>query len=366
MRLLMTTDTVGGVWTFTKELSEALLHGSDEVTLVSFGRAPSREQHGWAQDTEDLWPKSFRFVPTDLPLEWMQNNSDLYPAAGALLLQLIESLQPEMLHLNQFCFGALPTHLPKIVTAHSDVLSWWSSCRGALSEMKEDRWLETYKDLVRRGLDGADHVTAPTCWMLDQIAALYGAPRSSSVVFNGRSLKRKQGGERRVQAVTAGRLWDEAKNISMLQQVSGSIPILVAGDSSFEGNAVLDSPRLQFLGSLSESAMLQLFRESSLYIVTSRYEPFGLAPVEAALCGCAILVNDIPSLREVWGDAAIYFSGAAALSCILAALSDDPTELRRAAERSFRHASLHYTRERMASAYLRLYSSMMGEARHVA
>ena len=50
----------------------------------------------------------------------------------------------------------------------------------------------------------------------------------------------------------------------------------------------------------------------------ARYEPFGLSPLEAALAGCALVLGDIPSLREVWGDAALYVR------------PDDPDALRQA------------------------------------
>ena len=44
-----------------------------------------------------------------------------------------------------------------------------------------------------------------------------------------------------------------------------------------------------------------------MYAATARYEPFGMEVLEAALSRCAIIANDIPSFREIWGDDAIYF-----------------------------------------------------------
>ena len=52
---------------------------------------------------------------------------------------------------------------------------------------------------------------------------------------------------------------------------------------------------------LSEEQMRELLGRAAIYIATSRYEPFGLAPLEAALSRCALVANDIPSLRELWG-----------------------------------------------------------------
>src|SRR3569833_3996501 len=59
MRILMTTDTVGGVWSFTKELATGLLKNGDAVSLVSFGRKPSQSQSAWAQEQRVDWGPEF-------------------------------------------------------------------------------------------------------------------------------------------------------------------------------------------------------------------------------------------------------------------------------------------------------------------
>jgi glycosyltransferase involved in cell wall biosynthesis len=106
--------------------------------------------------------------------------------------------------------------------------------------------------------------------------------------------------------------------------------------------------------------MLRLFAESSMYVCTSRYEPFGLAPLEAALAGCAVVARDIGSLREVWQDSAIYFSNAHQLSGILTKLAERPALLHEAQERAWQQAQL-YTRERMKSAYRALFSHVLAK-----
>ena len=66
----------------------------------------------------------------------------------------------------------------------------------------------------------------------------------------------------------------------------------MAGEAQHESAKLAEHVgRATLLGRLSEYELLQFFRESSIYICTSRYEPFGLAPLEAALCGCAVLVT---------------------------------------------------------------------------
>ncbi len=91
----------------------------------------------------------------------------------------------------------------------------------------------------------------------------------------------------------------------------------------------------------------------------ARYEPFGLSVLEAALAGCALVLGDVPSLRELWDDAAVFVApdDADALRGALAALIADARGRTRLAERAHERAG-SYDTERMAAAYLALYSRL--------
>ncbi len=97
--------------------------------------------------------------------------------------------------------------------------------------------------------------------------------------------------------------------------------------------------------------------QSKIYLCTSIYEPFGLAPLEAALCGCAVVANDIPSLREVWSDGALFFNCPESLADVMHTLQD-PDELRQARARSSRRAQW-FTAARMTEAYLAVFDSLL-------
>lgn len=361
MRILMTADTVGGVWTYTRELAAGLLDEGCEIILITLGGEPSPEQRSWIDQTRFRWPRAFRALTTAYPLEWMQNNENAYAASMEFLLRCVRQYSPDLLHSNQFCYGALPVAIPRVVVAHSDVLSWWRNCRGGTPEPSP--WIDNYVQMVCRGLHGADMVVAPTAWMLQQIDTGYGPFRSSAVIANGRNIDRIPQRPRALQAVTAGRLWDEAKNVELLAAVDTRMPMFVAGDDTFEGSrsSLADREFPRSLGRLTESDLLRLFAESAIYVVTSRYEPFGLAAVEAALAGCAIVANDIPPLREVWGDSAIYFhrNSAESLSRTLDQLAVDPASMHAAAVRAERRARSRFSGERMTADYLALYSRLL-------
>jgi len=354
MRILMTTDTVGGVWSFTKELATGLLKNGNAVSLVSLGRKPSESQYAWAQEQSVNWGADFRYQPLQTPLEWMSDNGRAFSDAEADLVRIAKEFDAELLLSSQYCFGALQCGIPRVLVAHSDVLSWAESCRP--NGLDTSEWLNTYRKLVQNGLDHADSVVAPTQWMLDALAKNFRLPRDQHVVANGRTLPNVDfEAPRTMQAVTAGRLWDEAKNPKMLEMVDSPIPLLIAGEAQYESASLtLDGADIRLLGALQESDLLDVFRQSAIYICTSRYEPFGLAPLEAAQCGCAVLANDLPSLREVWGDAALYFTGPESLSSWLWRLSDHPWLLKEARDIAADRAR-ELTAERMTQGYLNLF-----------
>ena len=355
MRMLLTTDTIGGVWTFTQELTAGLLERGHAVALVSLGRQLSAEQQAWADRTRvAASPNCFTYTAFDAPLEWMQENDEAYTPALALR-RLADAFNADLVHANQFCFGALAAELPTVVTAHSDVLSWAAACRP--EGLPSSPWLTRYKALVRLGLEAADAVTAPTAWMLQALAANFDLPALQRAIPNGRTLDQPVRSDlsnaRKLQAITAGRLWDEAKNLSLLLQLNSPVPLIVAGEPPAE-----QPLGLTFTGYLPEQAVLDLFTESAVYLCPSLYEPFGLAPLEAALCGCAVLANDLPSLREVWQDVALYFTGPAELRSLLLQLLDEPARLADAQAKAFQHAQ-RYSRAQMTEGYLALYHQVL-------
>src|SRR4029078_7146514 len=103
--------------------------------------------------------------------------------------------------------------------------------------------------------------------------------------------------------------------------------------------------RVHFQGLLSEGQMAQLLSRASMYAATSRYEPFGLAPLEAAFSRCAIIANDIPSLREIWGDTVRYFraNDPGSLQSELEMLHSDRQMRLTLANLAYNRARLRYT-----------------------
>src|SRR4051812_30788746 len=110
--------------------------------------------------------------------------------------------------------------------------------------------------------------------------------------------------------------------------------------------------------------MARWFGAASIYCLPARYEPFGLSALEAALAGCALVLGDIPSLREVWGEAAVFVSPEHPdeLAEALKALMARPQRLAEFAAKARRAAS-RYTPDRMASEYVAAYRQVLQNPR---
>ena len=360
MRVLITTDVVGGVWQFTYELAAGLLREGSSVALVSFGGNPAPEKQDQCARLRSDHGPNFLYKSSPLPLEWMQQNDRAYDEAAPILVHVAQDFNADLLHSNQFCFGALPLAIPKLITAHSDVISWADACRDR--PLEDSSWLRRYRDLVSSGLRGATCVIAPTQWMLNALQRNFSLRTPGAVIPNGRTLPSFPDTPRQLRAITAGRLWDEGKDVRLLAEVSSPIPLYLAGDGQHDGVPMIRHAGSEtLLGQLPESELLRFFRESAIYICTSRYEPFGLAPLEAALCGCAVLARDIPSLREVWQDSARYFSNAQSLQALLEQLAAEPDSLV-AAQRRAKNRAQAFTAERMVSSYMSHFARVMKEA----
>ncbi|HTV08325.1 MAG TPA: glycosyltransferase family 4 protein [Candidatus Aquilonibacter sp.] len=358
MRILLTTETFESGWAFARGLCDQLLQRGHELALVGFGRRLSHEQQAWVAERSSTYRRSFQFVASNAPLEWMQDNEFVLTQGAGVLHHVARNFQPDLLHSSQFCFGALGLEIPKLITAHHDAFSWIQACRGGKPE--HTRWMRQYRTLVTDGLNGADAVVSPTRWMALSLKQQFATLPASYVIHDGRAITAAPPSHLRIlQAITTGRLWDETKNIRMLESVLSPVPIYVVGERKHHetvspkqlGKAIL-------LGGLPESTLQSLYARSKLYVDVSVYAPSGLDALEAALCGCAVLAHDIPSTREIWGDAAFYFRNARELSSILHQLNRNSEQLSEMQRRSYERAS-KLTPDRMADGYEAIYEMLL-------
>src|SRR5436853_6343440 len=120
-----------------------------------------------------------------------------------------------------------------------------------------------------------------------------------------------------------------------------------------------DTGELMLIGDLSHGALRSRMQRAAIFVSPARYEPFGLAVLEAAAAGCALVLSDIPSFRELWNGAALFVApdDIEGLRTTLADLCNDQrrrTQLQRAAFARARR----YSMTQMAGGYAELYRSL--------
>src|SRR4051812_31859767 len=96
-RLMMTTDTVGGVWTYATGLARALGVRGVQVLLVTMGPCPSREQRAAIADARGVM-----LLETDLQLEWQDPQGSDCDRASAVLRDAVRRFSPDLLHFNGY------------------------------------------------------------------------------------------------------------------------------------------------------------------------------------------------------------------------------------------------------------------------
>jgi glycogen(starch) synthase len=348
VRALLVVDTVGGVWTYGLELTRALGRRGVGVVLAALGEPLSAEQRRAA-----LASPAEHVCALDCALEWMESPSGDVERSGVWLLDVAREADVDLVHLNAYAHAALPWWVPVLVGAHSDVVSWHRAVRGKPAGAEWDE----YRELVAPGLRGADAVVAPTHAMLQALERSFELTCERLVIPNARDPRRFRPLAKEAFVLSAGRFWDEAKNLSAVDRVAPRLPwpVLVAGDGP-AGPA-------RRLGRVSERRLAQLLGRAEIFAAPARYEPFGLAALEAGLCGCALVLGDLPSLREVWGDAAVFVGPEddGALELELRALIEDPRR-RRALGARARARALEHSPERFGTEYVELYERLLAEA----
>ncbi len=357
--VLMTTDAVGGVWTFAMELARALGASGARVVLAVLGPSPSDAQLAEATAVPGLTP----FV-APYALEWMPDAWDDVARSGEWLLGLAREVRPNVVHLNGYAHGALPWEAPVVMTGHSCVCSWWTAVHGVDAPPEWNR----YREAVAAGIQGARLLVAPTRAMLASLERHYGPVPSARVIPNGRSVTLHAAWPKEPIVLSVGRLWDDAKNVRTLCAAAPAVqwPVYVAGDTDWNGGHQPISGGVHPLGRVSAGMLASWYGRASIYAAPCRYEPFGLAPLEAAQAGCALVLGDIPSLREVWEDAAVYVPAddARALAAAVDDLIVHPERREAYAARARARARL-YTPKRMSEGYHAAYRDVLRAVREV-
>ena len=352
LHVLMTADTVGGVWTYALDLAAGLRDAGMRVTLAVLGPPPSPAQTRAVQAADPLG-----MIVTGLPLDWLAETPDQVIKAGKALADLAQEVGADLVHLNSPALAAGAGFVQPVLGAcHSCLATWWDACAsGPLPE--HFRWRT---DRLAAGYRACDTLIAPTRAFAAATAAAYPGVRPA-VVHNGRSWPAPGfEDERSACVITAGRLWDSGKNLAALDAVAErlSYPVVAVGPTRGPNGEQVCARRVRLLGPLPPEALAVRLAKAPVFASLALYEPFGLTVLEAAQSGCALVLSDIPSFRELWDGAAVFVDPRAPdqAAARIEALLDDPGEAARRGYAARRRAQ-GYTLGAMTAGTLAAYAS---------
>ena len=290
----MTTDAIGGVWRYAVELSRGLAERGCAVTLAVVGPPAAPSQRA------ELAP-GVRVLDTGLPLDWLAERPADLDRASFALATLARDADVALLHAPALLRATWP--VPVVAFAHSCLATWFDAVRGG-PVAPEYAWrAQAAADGFRR----ADAVAAPTHAFAEAVRRMHGLC-AVAVVHNGRDPVPGPPFPRDRVVLTAGRLWDDGKDAALLDRVAVrlSAPVRAAGPTTGPAGAAIALPNLSLLGVLGEAGMAAALARASVFASPARYEPFGLAVLEAAQAGLALVLSDIPTFRELWDGAAFF------------------------------------------------------------
>lgn len=296
-RLLMTTDSVGGVWRYSLDLASALATHGVETTLLGFGPRPDAAQVAEAERVAGL-------VWVDLPLDWGAREAAELDGVADAIGNCAAVRDVDVVQVNVPSQAArLQLGVPVIAATHSCVATWFRVVRGT----GLPRAWQWQQELTGDGMRAADRVVAPSRAHARLVSLCYPGVQAIDVVPNATALGRSAD-VKQPHAYAAARWWDEGKNAATLDAAAGLLrrPIYAAGQTvGPEGQRVRFS-HARHLGQLDQERLFDLAASAAAFVSPSRYEPFGLAALEAARVGAALVLSDIPTYREIWNGAALF------------------------------------------------------------
>ena len=332
MRVLVTADAVGGVWTYALDLAAGLRARGDDPVLAVLGPPASSDQAEAAQCA------GLRLIDTGLPLEWTAADEAELGEAARELSRLASAEQVRLVHLSNPALAADARFAMTVVgVAHSCLATWWAAVREG-PPPAEYAWRIA---ATARGYAACDVMIAPSAAHGGAVRRTYGV--DPLVARNGRATPLRRVAGRDIPVTTAGRLWDEGKGAATLDAAAQALdaPILAFGPASGPQGQRIVLPHLRLAGTRPQRELEDALGRTQVFASASLYEPFGLAVLEAAQAGCALVLSDIPTFRELWEGAALFVTpgDAGAFAAAIGALLRDRPERDRLATAALVRAS---------------------------
>jgi glycosyltransferase involved in cell wall biosynthesis len=354
LRIFITADPVDGTWQYSLDLARGLFRLGHQTLLAPTGPAPTAEQIGAAAAVPGL-----RLLDSGLGPEGGGATEAAMIRTAGTVAALAAETEADIVQLNSPALAALADFgRPVVAVLHSCIAGRWEAVEGT----KLPAQFGWRVELVARGLRSAGAVVAPSSAFGASVQRLYGLASPPRTVHHGRSPVTVPNGVPHDFVFTSGRLWDEGKNFGMLDAAAGRIgvPVRAAGPLAGPNGARVLFDNIHCLGTLGEEELGRWLSARPVFVSAALHEPFGPAVLEAASAGCALVLSDIPTYRELWEEVAVFVDprDEDGFARAIGNLVGDDFE-RAVLGRAARERAARYTPDAMAAQMASLYRSLL-------
>ncbi|MEA2684688.1 MAG: hypothetical protein QOK05_3016 [Chloroflexota bacterium] len=224
-----------------------------------------------------------------------------------------------------------PTQAPVALHVHDDFAVSVPSLTSPRSRRIQAAQLKAARDcriLFTISQSTADTISAVTGVPRDRVVATGMAP-----LYVAAAASSREPGEYilAVGAITPRKGFDILA--AAVNQVPGCPPLRIAGPDGWAADEVRARVRdcdpggkVSFLGPVTDQELGRLYLAAVAYVQASLAEGFGMATLDAMASHCPVVATDLPTTREVAGDAALLVPAGnpEALAAAIRAVLDDP------------------------------------------
>lgn len=325
-----------GLGTYARKLAEALRARSDIELMEMF----DPDFNVWRFDRRVYWDQ-------------------------AKAPRLARRIKPDLTHFTGGTLPWQPPH-PCVVTVHD--LAWLS---GAVKGRAYSR--AYFRAVARRALRNADRVAADTATAREELVRYTGLNYDSIAVTGAGVDPEWFAIERRVADppfVLAVGTVEPRKDLETairavaalpgvrLVSAGAPTPYLEKARAVAQQNGVAD--RVRFYGYVDDATLRLLYSEAAALVFPSTYEGFGLPPLQALAARVPVIASDIPVVREVLGECALFVPprDAEGFADALRRALREPAAMRPMSERGVMRAR-EFTWQRVAQRTFDLYRSVL-------
>ena len=239
--------------------------------------------------------------------------------------------------------GTLPAALskPSVITLH-DFTSITMPGRHELSTIL------SFNLFIGRSLEMANRVAAVSRAVADEAIRGFGTSTAKiEIVPNGVDEFFSPGGESQRDYILFVGTLEPRKGLNDLVSAWWSLPeprprLVLCGDKGWR-TRISELPGIEWTGFVSRDRLRELYRRALMFVYPSRYEGFGIPPLEALACGAPVIATRTGAIPEYAGDAALLVDPA------------DPGALRESMLRLLRDAALRDDLRARGPEHARLY-----------